>query len=262
MPQPQTDAHDSLDKPRIDQFVALALAAPDEALLRRYFAECAGSQPEPSVSLTEAERRWVVVNLEANSGWQAAWRRLEEEAGRAVARPRQPLPPIPPRTPARAPHRRERRRGAVRTALTGAVALVGIYGVLWTTGRVMQPATYQMASVQGYEAVLREQARSAESDLGERAQGVNALLAAPRHTLGLFPRYDAEQAQRAATHLEEAFSATPDSFQRSEIAFFLAKAYLMQDDVPNARRWLEQGLAQQVADYREETIRLLETLPE
>ena len=93
------------------------------------------------------------------------------------------------------------------------------------------------------------------------AEAARALLAAPQSTLGLFPRYDEARVAQALRHLHAAYDATLDPFQRAEIAFFLAKAYLMQQDVAPARGWLEQVQAQQVADYQAETARLLHALP-
>jgi FimV-like protein len=60
--------------------------------------------------------------------------------------------------------------------------------------------------------------------------------------------------------LNNAFNGTTDPFQRTESAFFLAKAHLMKADVDSARHWLGQVLEQQVADYRDEATQLLNRL--
>ncbi len=89
---------------------------------------------------------------------------------------------------------------------------------------------------------------------------LEALLAAPQSLFGLFPRYDQTQVARAIDHLRAAFEATSEPFQRARIAFFLGKAYLMQDHETEARTWLRVALEQNVTDYREETQALLVAL--
>ena len=261
MAEPFSASEGQPDSKRIDEFLRLAASAPDEDLLRRFFTACAGIEPATGDPLTTAQRRWVTTNLAANPVWQESWRRLEEEFGRAVAWPPAPPPPaagVRDRPPSRG---LLSGRGLGRHLVTGLLGLVLLYGVLWTVGRLSVPDTYTLAAVTDYKNALRTSARSADVEAAsDFSTGAVALLAAPRTTLGLFPHYDRAQTERARTHLRRAFNQTSDPFQRAEIAFFLAKAALMQDDRPAARTWLEQVRIQNVADYRDEAAALLQQL--
>jgi hypothetical protein len=251
----------------INQYLRLAHAPPDEALLRRYFTACEGKKN--ASSLTGAERRWVTVNLEANPVWQHAWAELEKEAGKAVDWRFHALYPeaqvkwkllqslrswmgrfqfSPP-------------QWALRYAIAAALVFAVLYGSLWLAGKQMLPRTYELASVDAYHEVLNVEIRGEGSAATrEFSAGAAALRAARRDWLGLFPHYDQAQADTAIAHFHRAFEAANEPFQRAEFAFFLAKAYLMKTDLDHAKQWLEQTLAQNVADYREETRLLLEKL--
>lgn len=143
--------------------------------------------------------------------------------------------------------------------VAASVVLLVLYGGLWLLGRSTRPDTYALATVTDYEKELGGTVRSptTPSDL---AQGVEALLAAPQHSFGLFPHYNQIQVKRAIAHLKPAFEAASDPFQRERIAFFLGKAYLMQQNVPEARTWLKEALAQNATGYRDETQSLLRAL--
>ncbi len=240
--------------------VLLAIAPPDEELLNRHFDACTGRALPSAASLTPAEQKWVTTNLENNPSWQKCWRKREDVVGRSVAwEPHESIRPT-----------FARRRVVDRTSLfspaagkTSVAALVAIilYVTLWLGGRALLPQTYHWASLAGYEALLDQQSRStktaAQSAFSEAA---TELLTAHKSTLGLFPHYDRTQVNYAMQHLEEAYDASSDPFQRAEIAFFRAKTALMIDDVSSALTWLEQVELQQVADYRTETQRLLQQL--
>jgi len=262
---------------QIDQYLRLALASPDEDLLRRYFNECLGHGQKPEETLTTAERRWVHVNLEANPRWQESWRRLEEEVGHGVGM-------IDPESPVstRLDYADVQSKGNSLLKLLRSIqpitlpqlavaifaVLIALYGLFWLASRAALPETYYLASLDAKEEELSQSVRRLnQRSLGEVpvvqnefAQGAKALLEAPQHTLWLFPRYDHAQVDSAITHLERAFEATQESFQRAEIAFFLAKAYLMQENVPAARDALNNVLAQNAADYRDDAEELLRRL--
>jgi tetratricopeptide (TPR) repeat protein len=242
---------------RIDAYLRLALAAPDMVLLRRYFSERADAEAA-SEPLTDAERHWVTTNLGNNPPWHEAWQELEADYGKSVAWTPALMPTASKTTEAQEPSRR-----VVRWLVAAAIAVFVLYGMLWAVGRLALPATHTLASVSAYQDVLRETTRGNSTGARSRfAQGGEALLAAHRSTFGVFPHYDDAYVQEALTHLHRAFERTHDPFQQAEITFFLAKAYLMQGDVATARFWLEQTLAQNVADYREDATTLLRHLNE
>lgn len=248
---------DGIGRDSLDQAVRLALAAPDEALLRRYFESCTLAASTPPI--TPAEHRWIRVNLEANPSWQAAWSRLEAEAGRAVDWRYVPVSALAPDRP---PARGLRRIPAfARLGLAAAFLLIGLYGALWLTSRATRPSIYALASVSLYEDVIQGPVRGAAPDRQSAfRQGAEALFAAHRSTLGFFPRYDREQVEQAIALLRQAYEEADDDFQRAERAFFLAKAHLMREDVSGARYWLEQVREQEVVDYQEAADDLLRRL--
>ncbi len=96
---------------------------------------------------------------------------------------------------------------------------------------------------------------------GEFARGTEALLSARQTKWGIFPYFEPQQVEQAITHLHNAFVKTEDPVNRNKIAFFLAKAFLMQEDVSAARQWLNKALASEAVAYREEATKLLEQLP-
>ncbi|MDZ7344384.1 MAG: hypothetical protein ONA90_07700 [candidate division KSB1 bacterium] len=257
---------DQLTVPTVDQYLRLAHAPPDEALLRRYFAACKGEHIE--LPLTEVERRWVTVNLEANPIWQQKWQELEEELGKAMDWRLQALFPQAKDKPEFRFHLRgiggifELSLPAWAFRLAVAVMIVlAVYGALWVAGKTRLPETHQLASISEYRDELAAGVRGASATSSrEFSAGAAALLAAPRNWLGLFPRYDSAHVDSAITHFQCAFAAVNDPFQRAEIAFFLAKAHLMKGDARPAEYWLNQVLAQNVADYREEATTLLQKL--
>jgi hypothetical protein len=266
-----------LETSTIDQYLRLAHAPPDEVLLRRYFTACEGKKN--ASSLTGAERRWATVNLEANPVWQHAWAELEKEAGKAVdwqfhaLSPKRSAVILTAGKDSRATvllqslsafverFRFFQPQWAFRYAIAAALVFAVLYGSLWLAGKQILPRTYELASVDAYHEVLSVEIRG-ESSAATRefSSGAAALLAAHRDWLGLFPHFDQAQADTAIAHFHRAFEAANDPFQRAEIAFFLAKAYLMKTDFDHAKQWLEKTLAQNVADYREEARLLLEKL--
>jgi len=256
-----------LETSTIDQHLRLAHAPPDEALLRRYFSACEGKKN--AASLTNAEHRWVTVNLEANPVWQHAWAELEKEARKAVDWQFHALSPAAPvkwKTLQSLRSWAERfqfspPQWAFRYAIAAGLVFAVLYGSLWLAGKQMLPRAYALASVDAYLEVLSVEIRG-ESSAATRefSAGAAALLAASSDWLGLFLHYDKAQADTAIAHFHRAFEAANDPFQRAEIAFFLAKAYLMKTDLDHAKQWLEKTLAQNVADYREEATNLLQKL--
>lgn len=258
-----------LEASTIDQYLRLAQAPPDKALLRRYFTACDSGKSDSS--LADAERRWVTVNLEANFEWQHAWAELEKEAGKAVD---WRFHALYPKTPAKRKSLQNLRsvverfplsqpQWAFRYAIAAALACIVLYGTLWLGGRLMLPQTHALASVDAYHEALSLETRGESSAFtDEFSAGAAALLAASRDWLGLFPHYNLAHVDTAIVYFLRAFDATNDPFQRAETAFFLAKAYLMKADTDHAKQWLEQTLAQNVTDYREEATLLLEKLQE
>lgn len=236
---------------QIDTYIRLANEPIDERLLERYFQVRCGD--ESAGSLTPIEDRWIVSNLAANESWKVAWRSLERRKGHLV-RPADLAVPI-------SIGAQRRHVWTAKWPIAAALAFVALYGVLWMGGRVALPETHRLASLEGYQGLLEQQTRSMGTEAQNSfAEAAKALLAAPHNVLGLFPGYDESHVEDAIDYLGEAFRASPDPFERAEIAFFLAKAHLMNNDGANARDWLQRVLDQEVADYREDSEKLLDAL--
>ena len=229
---------------QIDSHVRLAAEPPDQELLRRYFQESDGATDTDR--LTEAEKRWVATNIELNPTWQKAWSTIVEASSRKTSHFRRDH---------RSSHRRKR---LLMASLAGAISL---YGVLWIGGRAFLPDTYPLASIKEHENHLDRQTRSTVTESQTRfAAASRAMLTANESTFGLFPGYDREKTRQAIKDLTRAFEMSSDPFERAEVAFFLAKAHLMESDALSARIWLQRVEAQQVADYRAEAAELLAEL--
>ena len=251
---------------KIDQFLQLAKTPPDESLLRRFFSACAGEEIESP--LTKNERRWVSLNMEANPSWQEKWTELENQFGESVDWKAEAWTP-PEHIDIPKPQRQRRTFAelfdvfvpvpALRFAAAAAPVIIVLYGGLRVIGTTTLSESYHLASISDYENVLSESVRG-ELSTSEFSAGVRELLAAHSDWFGLFPHYDLTRIDNAIPQLRIAFQDTEDEFQRTEIAFFLAKAYLMKEDAKSAKKWLNEVLAQNVADYREDAAELLKKL--
>ena len=154
----------------------------------------------------------------------------------------------------------------IRWMAAAAIVLLVLYGGLLLAGRSTRPPTYALAALSDHHRqALSEAIRSHinpenPEQPSDFVRGTEALLAAPQSELMPFARYDKEQVERAITHLKRSFDAAEDPFLRAQIAFFLAKAHLMREDVTAAREALNQVLDQNTALYREEVQALLQRL--
>ena len=148
----------------------------------------------------------------------------------------------------------------VRYSMAAAVLLAALYGGLWYVGNTSLPRTYEAASIVGFEDALNNSTRSAGGEVTAFFTGMRAVKDAHQTTFGLFPHYDQAQAEIAIKNLTAAFQASKKPVERAEIAFFLAKAHLMKEDVQNAKRWLVAAHLQNVANYREDCEALLKVL--
>jgi hypothetical protein len=145
-------------------------------------------------------------------------------------------------------------------AVAASVVLLALYGVLWLAGRAMLPDTYALADLSRYEPFLRPDTRHQDNPQDAFSEGGALLLEAPTHTLGLFPHYNQDQVARAVPSLTRAFDTAPNANQRAKAAFFLGKAYLMQNDTTQARVWLQEVLNQPSSLYHSDAQDLLERL--
>lgn len=138
-------------------------------------------------------------------------------------------------------------------AATAVLGLAALYGVLYVGSRLAQPETARLAALDADE--MDVEGYSLQS-AGSRAAGGGAspdalylralghLREAPVSTLGLFPRYDEGELERAATLLARVGrEAEPGSFLQLEAAYYLGKARLAQGDRAGATQALKRVIA-------------------
>lgn len=262
------------DKARIEEFLRWAEAPPDADLLRRYFNECAGLSIEQEDKLQRGERLWVKENLMGNPSWQESWKGLEEGLGKRVNQGDLPSLPLLDQVPA-PPVKSATSNflASLFASLRGisvsppfsplrlvpaSIVLLALYGSLWLAGLAVQPQSHSLAAVADYKEELTDRRRNV-TEVSDFTLGATALLSASESTFGLFPRYDEAIVDTAIVHLKRVFEESTSNL-RAKAAFFLAKAYLMQDDIPQARAMLQEVLNQNVTDFRTDAEDLMQKL--
>jgi len=133
---------------------------------------------------------------------------------------------------------------------------------LYSVYRWNLPQNYELAFLSKWdERNLATETRSEQSDLqSESARAAEALMSACQKRLGIFPYFDAQRVAEAIARFRNAYSATADPVSRNKYAFYIAKAFLMQEKVEQAREWLNRVLASNAVAYQDEAKILLERL--
>lgn len=220
----------------------------DEVMLLRYFARQADLGPLFDTDLTIEEVRQVVAGLNFSEEWQEAWATLEEQFSLSVSYPMYEQPPVRP-----SPLRLMPRFYGVAAAVIGFGMLIA-----FTIARSQtKPPQVEWAVLQ--DDLRPSQARSL-ADTNYFAAGVEALYAAQPKRISFNAGFDEAQVEEGRRYLHQAFEQTASPFERASIAFFLSKAYLMQNDVDAAKAWIvtatRQGIPWQESYYGPELERL------
>jgi len=116
--------------------------------------------------------------------------------------------------------------------------------------------------IEGYRMDAMASVAGGDSVSADRLflQALVKLRAARTTTLGLFPRYDDEKLAEVQALLQQAVEAAdPGSFVGLEARFFLAKSYLAEERVNEARGEL-QILARRDSRRAAESVTLLQDL--
>lgn len=143
----------------------------------------------------------------------------------------------------------------MRWSMAAVLAAVALYAVLFFVSRATQPELQRLAFVdadelRAYSTLRLRSASGAPADTAATIdqiflQAVTMLEGAYESPLGLFPSYDDEQVERAATMLEQVIEAEPpESFLALEAYYFLGKARLAQNQPAAAREALERVVEQ------------------
>ena len=140
-----------------------------------------------------------------------------------------------------------------RTGQWAAAAVIfclALYGALALVSQASRSDLERLAAFEDFEAeglrmrsgVVTQPDYVSSEGLYERA--LEKLRSARKHTLGLFPHYDHEQLNEAASLLRQVVAQDPvESPLRSEANFLLVKIHLAQEDVEGAKAALEAVLA-------------------
>jgi inorganic triphosphatase YgiF len=151
-----------------------------------------------------------------------------------------------------------------------AIFLAGcLAGALWGIDQLTRSSLDRLAAVEASETRIegyRMEAMSSVAD-GDSASADRLFLRAlvelreaRSTTFGLFPRYDEEKLAEAQSLLQQAVEAAdPDSFVGLESRFFLAKSYLAEERLYEARGEL-QVLARRDSRRAAESVKLLQDL--
>ena len=185
------------------------------------------------------------------------------------------------------PHRKARIYYLFERAAIAAAIILGLYGVLWFIGEqeAEKSPTYALAKVEELEDRLDKIVANYRSGLPSVnpvfpdsvfIRGITSLQSAHQRTLGCFPHYDDDRVSTAIADLKlvhaslkqlhEERIGNPNELEfereRALAAFLLAKAYLMQEKICEAQRWLSeiQLMHPDVLDYREDSIILQASL--
>jgi len=120
---------------------------------------------------------------------------------------------------------------------------------------------YRLRSDSSARAMPRKTRGEPSASQSEFTRGAKALWSAQQKKWGIIPYFNPQQVMEAITHLQNAFAQTADPVSRNKYAFYLGKAYLMQEDVSSARQWLNKVLTSEAVAYLDEANRLLDRLP-
>lgn len=141
-------------------------------------------------------------------------------------------------------------------------ALVGIDRLTRSPLDALAAVEASETRIEGYRMGAAEVTSGSDSVSADRLflGALVKLREARSTTAGLFPRYDADDLEEAQTRLQEAIDAAdPGAFVGLEARFFLAKSYLAEENVRDARAQL-QILARRDSRRAAESVKLLQDL--
>lgn len=158
----------------------------------------------------------------------------------------------------------------VRLGGVAAILLVGLYAGLYGVSLATQSTLDRLAApevseqvVNSYTSTEMRNVRSAgeEASADDRyLDALSRLRDAHVSTLGLFPRYDAEQLDQAKQRFGQVLEEVdPGSFLALEAHFYLGKIALAQDDVATARTHFKT-VVQREGRQTQEAYEILKTL--
>ncbi len=106
--------------------------------------------------------------------------------------------------------------------------------------KIITPEYYYLARLNPTETEMIK--LSSSSTRGNDAtqlsnQDITSLLDAETQILGLFPVFDKTKIEKAIKSLTAAYNSTDENFYQQKYAYFLGKAFLMENDKATALKW-------------------------
>ena len=201
-----------------------------------------------SLSQEEIDIAESIVQLNVNEG---------DEESESVSRPRRAIdrPSVANGSAVSS------RTGLWRKALLfSASGLLVLYAGLVLISLLTRPAFFEEAQVDAFADVLTQNIRTEDAATTPFLSGAEELLQARSSYLGLFPHYKKSHVRAAIGLLEVSYNASTDPVAKARAAFFLGKAYLMNENSTEAASWFQIVLDQNVKAYRAESEALLSVL--
>ncbi len=161
-----------------------------------------------------------------------------------------------------------RKTGRRRRLVAAALAVAGLYLLLFSVSRIIRPEAERMARFDESELVLEgyEEVRGNGEpvDVSDAVvlylEALEELKESETSFLGLFPRYDATRLAAASDRLQEVIrQEPPESFLSGEASYLLGKTELARGNVAEAREALRRAAASGAA-HAGEAERLLSEL--
>lgn len=142
------------------------------------------------------------------------------------------------------------------------IVIFFFYGIIRLGSPLFVSKSYKHADIRPYDVYVSEHRSQTPEIEDDFKKGFELLFSSHRKVLGLFPHFDKSQVKLALSQLRRGYKATPDGSDRAKIAFFIGKAYLMNEDVANACSWFQSVTEQKNAGafFVEEANRLLNIL--
>ena len=152
-------------------------------------------------------------------------------------------PDLSDQAPQKVASRPPARRPARRFVATGVVACLVLYGGLFIVSEATRSDLERLAHVEAADLPDAITLRGGEADASDTAyrEALTLLYASQKSTLGLFPRYEAEQLATSANLLKKVLADEAEgTYKALEATFYLGKIQLAQHDVPAARVLLQE----------------------
>lgn len=143
-------------------------------------------------------------------------------------------------------------RPALGYTFAAAILILALSGTLWSLGPIPMSQTASLAYLDDDDLAEELKQIRGEDALADEAYngGMKLLHAAQQRRWLFFLAYDPSLSGEAVERLEYAYTNTSREFERAVIAFYLAKAHLMREDLDSTVHWLQEVIAQKANEKK------------